>query len=70
MTRQRAAIACWSLAIGGLAFADLALAQGEADGDTLSECVRTIMPAAVFVGAWTTLTAWLVPHIVNGYPTR
>lgn len=63
MAANRVAALCWASALGGLALADLALAQGEADGDTLSEATRDHVPAPVFLTFWAALTAWLPWHL-------
>jgi hypothetical protein len=60
-------------AILGTAFAyEMYGVFNKADGDTLSERVRvwfrtnTRPGKAAFVIAWLGLTAWFIPHIVNG----
>ncbi|MFE0490245.1 hypothetical protein [Streptomyces griseoaurantiacus] len=62
----------WSAILGGaFAFEMYAVFNGR-DGDTLSERVRawfrvsTRSGKAAFVVAWLGLTAWFIPHIING----
>jgi hypothetical protein len=61
----------WAGALGGLAVLDLWCARNAVVGDSLSEVTRatlrthTRLGKATFVGFWTGLTVWLVPHIIR-----
>jgi hypothetical protein len=62
----------WGGILGGALVWELRCVFNGKEGDTLSERLRvwfrtsTRPGKAVFVLAWLGLTAWLVPHIVNG----
>lgn len=59
----------WGGTLGALVAFDLWCAKNDTEGDSLSECTRTLLRThtrigqALFIGGWAALTAWLVPHI-------
>jgi hypothetical protein len=65
--RQKIAIAAWATGwtVGGLV--DWKLSRGEANGDTLSECIRAVLPDWAFELAFDEFSDWFRPHILNGY---
>ncbi|MCX4799585.1 hypothetical protein OG497_37660 [Streptomyces sp. NBC_01242] len=64
--------AAWGAILGAAFGYEMYGVFNKADGDTLSERVRdwfhtsTRPGKAVFVLAWLGLTAWFIPHIING----
>ncbi|WP_428957910.1 hypothetical protein [Streptomyces sp. cg35] len=64
--------AVWGAILGGAFAYEMYGVFNKTDGDTLSERTRdwfhtSSRPGkAVFVAAWLGLTAWFIPHIING----
>jgi hypothetical protein len=65
--RRNAALIFWGAFIGAGVAADVVLAHGPADGDTLSEQCRRI-PRPIALGLWAGFSAWFATHLHNGYP--
>lgn len=59
----------WAAILGLAATYDYWCAKNATEGDSLSEVARAALRThhpvgrAVFIGAWTALSVWLIPHI-------
>ncbi|MFE6000269.1 hypothetical protein ACFQ6C_25970 [Streptomyces sp. NPDC056454] len=62
----------WGAVLGAAFVYEMYGVLNKTDGDTLSERIRvwfrtsTRGGKAAFVVAWLGLTAWFIPHIING----
>ena len=61
----------WTLGIGYLAILDYLRSHGEPDGDTASECVRSVVMTTqggktMFSLAWLAFAVWFWRHILKG----
>lgn len=69
---MRRPLAVWTAGIGTLVVLDIWADRNDTPGDSLSECVRliyrpeTALGRCAFIGSWLALTAWFLPHIING----
>lgn len=61
----------WAAGIGMLVAYDVWCARNDTPGDSLSEVTRDLLRThtplgrAVFLGIWTGLTTWFLPHILK-----
>jgi hypothetical protein len=60
-------MSAWSALLGTLG---LNYWQHKHGKPTLCSSARRWLPRSILIAGWAALTAWLIPHVLRGYPKK